>query len=449
LSDPAWFQFGSYTVFESQAQEILEGKTSAFWISDPTRTDRAIYPPGFPVWLAVIYKISGDSSAATVQKVQWILDSLSVLLVLGIGVTAFGWRVGLAAGILGALSPLLALYGASPLADSPTSWIVLGAAWMLLVAVKRRSLGWAFTAGAMVGASCWFRANALLLPLCWALALMFLLRIDWRQRALLAALVVLGATLAVAPLIVRNAVAFGVLAPTGLGLGTNLWEGIGETDRASEVGAVYGDKALIEQERVALGVPPDAQFNLYYPDGVRRDHERARKALSMIARHPVWYAQVMVHRMACVLKYAGKPGRFCGSAGINVTSSKCLPGKFQNTAVAASVNLLGMIQSVLRYLLLPLILAGTWLAFRSDWRIAGLISTTVIYYLVIGSAMHTEIRYGLPMHGLLLIFAGLTISKLLTCFQRTGSVARQDQGLTASHPLESHSTPRPGIRSDS
>jgi hypothetical protein len=80
--------------------------------------------------------------------------------------------------------------------------------------------------------------------------------------------------------------------------------------------------------------------------------------------------------------------------------------------LAPLVNLLGMIQSVVRYLFLPLAVFGVWLGVRRDFFTAALLLTTVLYYLVPGSAAHTEIRYVLPMHGLLPIFAGLRLCRL-------------------------------------
>ena len=68
---------------------------------------------------------------------------------------------------------------------------------------------------------------------------------------------------------------------------------------------------------------------------------------------------------------------------------------------------LGMVQSVLRYILLPLMFTGVIIGLRLDWRTTGLVLATVFYYLAVGSMMHTHIRYGLPMHALLTIFAGL------------------------------------------
>ena len=419
LDDAGWFPSGIYAAFDAPAQDWLEGRASIFWIDDPSRTDKAIYAPGYPLWLAFIYRLSGSRSPATVQNLQWVLDSFAVLLVVGVGVTAFGWRVGLWAGGIAALWPLLATYGAVPLADAPASWIILGAAWMLLLAVKRKSLAWALGAGAMIGVSCWLRANAMLLAFFWAVAIIISARASWRRRMLLAATVVVGAVLVIAPVVVRNALVFHAFVPTGLGTGTNLLAGIGETERgAREFGITANDHDLIEQERTVLKVPTDAPFDLYYPDGIHRDRARTRAALSIIAHHPFWYAGTVVRRMAGVLKYAGQPNGIYGSAGINVTSRKCLALQSQGRVISFLVNVLGMLQSVLRYILLPLMLVGIYLAVRQDWRCSGLILTTIFYYLVVGSLIHTHIRYGLPMQALLTIFAAVVLTKLAEAVSR-------------------------------
>jgi hypothetical protein len=410
LDDAGWFPHGIYAIFDRQAQAILDGTASAFWIDDPSQTDAAVYPPGYPLWLAFVYTLRGARSAAVVQTVQWMLDALSVLLVVGIGVTGYGWRAGLCAGALAALSPLLALYGAMPLADSPTSWLVLGGVWLLLLAARRKSWRWAVGAGLLVGASCWLRANAMLLVVWWALALLLFVSVGWKERVRLSACVALGAMLLITPIVVRNIITFRAFVPTGLGVGTNLWEGLGETDRAAEFGAVYGDSLLTEKERAEMGVAPGEKFSLYYPNGVERDRARARKAMAVIKSNPVWYAGVMLRRAVGVLKYAGEPLPFYGSMGINVTSKKCLPAHLQGGVIAFFVNLLGMIQSVMRYLALPLMLVGIILAFRMDARMTGIMLATVLYYLLVGSFMHTEIRYGLPMQAVLFVFAGLAVS---------------------------------------
>lgn len=417
IYDPAWFQIGSYGHFERQATNVLDGKSSLFLIDDPSRTETAIYPPGYSLWIALLYKITGQRGPAVVQAFQWVLDSWSVFLILAIAVVAFGWRIGVIAGFLAALSPLLALYGAMPAADAPTSWVVLGGILLLLLAAKRTSLLLAFIAGALAGASCWLKGNALLLPVFWGVALLTL-SLSWRKRWLFLCVVLSGTIIVIAPLLVRNAMAFHAFTPTALGAGTNLWEGVGETDRAKEFGAVYGDEALLEQERAESGLPPDTPFTLYSPNGVERDRARAQKAFKVIRAHPLWYARVMLRRMAGVLKYVGTPNGYYGSAGINVTKQKVLPENWQGGVLGFVVTVLGMIQSVLRYLTLPFAAVGIWLALRRDWRLALLLLSTVLYYLIVGSALHTEIRYGLPMHALLIVFAGLGLSESYTFARR-------------------------------
>jgi hypothetical protein len=233
----------------------------------------------------------------------------------------------------------------------------------------------------------------------------------------------LATLLVISPVVIRNLVVFyPEIAPTGLGVGWNLWAGIGETNRGAEFGAPCCDEQMIEQDRHAMGLPSDAPLGLFWPDGIRRDRERGQKAVAVIKAHPFWFAGVMARRVWGHLKFAGRPAGNVGSAGINVTSRKCLPPERQGGVLSLGTNLLGMIQSVLRYLALPLMLAGVVLAWRKDRGVTGLILATVVYYLVTLALGHSEIRYGLPMQALLFIFAGVTVSVL------SEVVARRWQG---------------------
>ena len=68
-----------------------------------------------------------------------------------------------------------------------------------------------------------------------------------------------------------------------------------------------------------------------------------------------------------------------------------------------------MIQSVWRYLALPLMLFGLGLSFRRDWHTTGVLLATVLYYLATLAVGHSEIRYGLPMQAILIIFASAAV----------------------------------------
>lgn len=411
LNDPGWFQSGSYKVFDRRARSILDGSERLFWIDDPTRTDLIQYPPAFPWWVAAVYTITNDYSAYSVQRVQWFLDLVLVMvLTTGIAVTAYGWRVGVATSYLVGLSPVLAIYGVTPTSDGPTAWFVLGGLWCLLLAAKRNSIRWAISAGIVLGIACWLRVNPLYLSLFWGLALFLFVPGQMGRRLGLSAAVVLSAFIVISPIVIRNYLVFPNFTPTGGTLGANLWEGLGETELGRRHGFIFGDQAMIEHERVKMGLPADYPIEAMWPDGIKRERERTREALDFIKQHPVWYAAVMLHRMWGMLNVAGAPLPYYGSAGINVTGRKTLPPERQGGILAVLVNLLGMIQSVSRYVLLPLAAFGVRLGGKRNWLATSLLLATVVYYLGPGTAAHTEIRYVLPMHCILPVFAGLSSS---------------------------------------
>lgn len=414
LNDPGWFQVGSYAKFDRQARDILEGRQKLFWIDDATRTDLAQYPPAFPALVALIYKVTGDYSAYSVQLVIWFADLiLSFLLIAGISLTAFGSRAAIASAFVVALSALFAMYAAYPSADMPTTWFVLGGNWLLLLSAQRKSVWLALAAGAALGIACWLRVNPLYLCVGWAVALLLFMKDAWRLRLKMAAAVLGGAVILIAPIVIRNYVVFPDFTPTGGTIGVNLWEGLGETELGQQHGFIFGDDKMVAVERERMGRPADMSIEIQWPDGIRRDRERTSESLAFIRQHPVWYAGVMLGRMWGMLKVAGDPVPYTGISGINVTSNKCLPEHWRGGVIAFAVNVLGMIQSVARYLFLPLVAFGIYAGIRHDWRMSCLMLVTVLYYLVPGTAAHTEIRYVLPMHGLLIAFASVGIVQLI------------------------------------
>ena len=419
LNDPSWFQVGSYAKFDRQAQDILDGRQRVFWIDDPARTELAQYPPAFPALLALIYKISGDRSPYTAQIVLWSTDFiLSFCLIAGMALTAFGVRAAIASCFLLAFSPLFALYSAYPSADIPATWFVLGGSWVLLLAFQRKNAWLALAAGVLLGISCWLRVNPLYLCAGWAVVFFVVLREAWPVRMKLSARVVAGTIILISPIVIRNYIVFPDFTPTGGTIGTNLWEGLGETELGRANGFACCDEGLLEFERKKYGWPADMKVDLQWPDGIRRDNERTRISLAFIKQHPMLHAGAMLRRMWGMLKVFGDPVPYCTISGFNVTSRKCLPPAWQGGALAFGVNLLGMIQSVVRYLFLPLAAFGIYAGLRMDWRISCLLLVTVIYYLVPGTVGHTEIRYVLPMHGVLIVFGGMGIDRLLSLRKR-------------------------------
>jgi hypothetical protein len=276
----------------------------------------------------------------------------------------------------------------------------------------------------VLGVACWFRVNPLFMAFFWAIALLLFVRAGWRTRARLSVATLMGALILVAPIPLRNAIVFHDFVLTGLNVGSNFWEGLGETEYGRSQGAVFGDQLMVEQERPLMGLPADFPITPVWPDGIRRDRERARRSLKIIAGRPFWYAGVMATRMCWMLKMAGEPGVYYGIAGINCTGRKCLPASWQGGMTSLAVNILGMVQSVYRWIALLLMACGIWLGLRRNWQMTWLLLATVFYYLVPGTAAHTEIRYVLPMHAVLVVFAGLAVVELGGALQRVIEMKR-------------------------
>jgi hypothetical protein len=212
----------------------------------------------------------------------------------------------------------------------------------------------------------------------------------------------------------------------------SLLEGIGETERGAEFGVPCCDEPTIEQDRRAMGLPTDAPLGLVYPDGIRRDRERGQRALAIIKAHPVWYAGVIVKRALSHLKLAGKPAPSVGSAGINVTSSKCLSPSSQFIPLSTAVNVVGSLQSVIRYSALIFMVVGIWVGLRTDLRITALLLATGLYFLATLAVGHSEIRYGLPMQSILIVFQAVGLCAVVALFKR-----RFDLGTSSIRILKS------------
>jgi 4-amino-4-deoxy-L-arabinose transferase-like glycosyltransferase len=149
------------------------------------------------------------------------------------------------------------MYAAYPSADVPTTWFVLGGNWLLLLAAQRKSVWLALAAGVALGAACWLRVNPLYLCMAWAVALLLFMKDAWRLRLKMAAAVLAGTVIVIAPIVIRNYIVFPDFTPTGGTIGANLWEGLGETELGQQHGFIFGDDKMTEVERKRGGWPAD------------------------------------------------------------------------------------------------------------------------------------------------------------------------------------------------
>src|SRR5947209_888894 len=210
------------------------GAASFFDPSSPTNDpDLLGHPPGYPFLLALLYGSFGESDSA-VQVFQIVCDSLAAALVLLIAAELLPSGVAVIAGLLVALAPQFCWNSVLLLPDTLAVLPVLLAVYLIIRARGRHALFKVLFAGALVGVSCWLRANALLLAPFLLLLIPLFFERGRRRRAALA--LAGGALLAVAPLTVRNAFVFGHFIPVSLGAGQTLVEGIGDYDPERKFG---------------------------------------------------------------------------------------------------------------------------------------------------------------------------------------------------------------------
>ncbi|HEX8284651.1 MAG TPA: glycosyltransferase family 39 protein [Pyrinomonadaceae bacterium] len=383
--------------YRQMARLLAENGVASLY--DPASTtsepDLLGHPPGYSFVLAAVYGVFGESDAAA-QIFQIVCDSLAAALVFLIAAELLTFGVGVGAGALAALAPQFCWNSLTILPDTLSVLPVLLAVYLLVRASEGRPVLKALGAGALVGLSCWLRANALLLaPFMALVAVPFLFARGARARPALA--LVAGAVLALAPLTIRNAMVFGRFIPVSLGAGQTLIEGIGDYDPARRFGLPDTDVELQRQEAEMYGRPEYAT-TLFGPDAVERDRDRRARAFAVIGAHPFWFASVMARRAVSMLRLERVP---LASNAVPVSEGRARPlGLLVRRAQRLFITAV----------FLPLYALGLFLLARGRRRrvLAALVAVP-LYYLCVQSALHTEYRYVLAVEYFLLVPAALAL----------------------------------------
>lgn len=274
--------------YKDSARQLLAGEFKTF-VSDINHFG---HPPGYPILLAAIFKIAGDSNTA-IHVVQILADVAAVILLFLIALELFPVGVAFIAALLAAISPQFAYFSVLLLPDSLVVAPILLAVYIIVRARHNPRLFEFVVAGALIGLSCWFRANSLLLPFFLAATASLLVERGKRLRA--APAVLAGALLLIAPITIKNAIVYRRFVPLSLGAGQTLVEGIADYDEAGTFNIPNTDLGLMQQEAKWYGNPEYAQL-LFGRDGIERDRMRLARGFAVIRSHPFWFAGVVLRR---------------------------------------------------------------------------------------------------------------------------------------------------------
>jgi hypothetical protein len=293
--------------------------------------------------------------------------------------------------------------------------------YLLVRATKRPGLLTFIIIGALIGISCWLRANAMLMTVFVAVAVPLVLRTREDASKMLATrpqdagapngapkddlkdapvwryslAIVAGTILLIAPLTIRNAIVFHRFIPISLGAGQTLLEGIADYDPQQTFGIPSTDVEIQQQEAESFHQPKYAKA-LFDPDGIDRERARLSRGAAVIRAHPFWFAGVMARRASTMIRLERTP---------IVTAIPDSP-----RALIYPVQKL-----FLTVVLLPLAIIGLLVVvFRKQSRALVILSIIPLYYFTVQSTVHTEYRYVLAVVYFMFAFTVVGIKEIAT-----------------------------------
>ncbi len=400
-----------------------------------TFAPEVIRTPGYPAFVAVIYRLFGVGNNTAVAIAQAGVFAAICLLVFALVRRAWNPRAALLAAALTALYSPLPYFGALVVTELWTAFVATAGMVIVLRAAQGGALRDFAMAGALLSATTLVRPAFFLMPFFLAMAVPVLVR-SQRSVAMLKGWALLGvvAALVMTPWFAYNYVNFGqlTLSPAG-GIGRGLWEGSWQgrwTGRIQADLIALADTTADRDEltrlvqakavRSALPAEPMLQYVNEWRDiraiwdtptdpmervaaRIAADREYLAHALANIRQDPIGHVQRRLTRGAFVLWAAEVPIPY---GRINRT-----PTLLIRAIWLAQVGLL------------LLAAWGAWsLVRQGHWLEAVILSLPIIYVTGVHLPLLCEARQSLPVKPIVLALAAIGVSgRRLTSPEIAGS----------------------------
>jgi len=208
-------------VYSQLARNFLEQHVYSH-DTQPPYTPSLIRLPGYPLFLAAIYSISGHNNNTAVRLVQAVLDTGTCALIAWV---VFEWameeerkhRAAMLALGLAAVCPFTAIYVATILTEVPTNFLavamVLTATFAFKAITRKRATVWWLVTGLIAGVAVLFRPDSGLFAAAIGLTLMISSLRRFREATFYAAIFSLAFCLVLVPWTIRNHRMFHVFQP--------------------------------------------------------------------------------------------------------------------------------------------------------------------------------------------------------------------------------------------
>lgn len=382
-----------------------------------------IRTPGYPAFVAAIYRVAGVGNDLAVTSVQAVAFAVLCVLAFLVGRRALGERAGLSAAALVALFSPLPYFGGLVLTELWTAFVATAAMLQCLRAVQRRGLGDFILAGVLLSATTLVRPAFFLLPFFLAIGMPLLVKRERERQALGRwAALAMAAAITMLPWFTYNYVYLGqfTLSPAG-GVGRGLWEGSWQGHwpgrvqaRLTQLAGETTTRAELDEQVRAVAAEtglPDHLMLQYVHEWrdiraiwetpvdpverararVRADVEYQRAAVAHIRHDPIGHVVRRLRTGTFVLWAAEVPIRY---SDINTTPTIVIRGLWLLQAVLAGFAGL-----------------GAWhLARHGRWTEAVLLTLPLIYVTGVHLPLLCEARQSLPVKPVMLVLAAIGLT---------------------------------------
>jgi hypothetical protein len=389
----------------------------------PTFVPEVLRTPGYPAFVAVMYRLFGISQLAVAVPQAAVFAGLTVVVYFLVRRLCSD-PVALASALAVALYAPIPYFGALIMTEVWTTFVLTVAMWLVIRAVQRARISDFLLAGAACGYTALCRPVFVLLPVGVACVGIFLSWFDSRMRPARWALVLVSAAIVGAPWFAYNYRYFHriTISPAG-GIGRGSWEGSWQGMWPGRVQAGLTDIADRDADRVTLdrdvtayahesGFEPEPMLRYVHQwqdirqiwtmptdsqerarARVEADGEYGRIALENIRLNPAAWLKRRATRGLFVLWAADTPIRY---SDINSTPT-------------AVVRALWIAQVAIDLLAVAGLLA---LARGGRAREAALLAMVIVYVTLVHFALLTEARQSLPAKPVVIVLAVIGVSAL-------------------------------------
>jgi 4-amino-4-deoxy-L-arabinose transferase-like glycosyltransferase len=338
----------------------------------------SIRPPLYPGLVAAVWWVFGANNLFAVRVVQILLALGTTWVVYVLGTRAYGTAVARVGAAISWLYPSLVFFNFLMLTETLFTFLLMAFLLASVILVQKPRPSMALVCGLTLGLSALTRSVLWPLPILFCPLLLVLFRERLKTRVRLAALVLIGYTVVVAPWAIRNTRLQEVVTIVDTMGGINLRMGNYEytpDDRMWDAVSIQGERSWVYGFTTDV---PDQR-----PTEGRKDKWAQRKAIEYIKAHP---GETMRRAFIKFADLWGLEREFV--AGVQAGFYHPPPG----------VDIAGTLMIVLGYVIVVVTgAAGLWLAPPADWRIQVLLLVPIGVIVAGHTIVFGHSRYHVPL----------------------------------------------------